>query len=218
MISDSRTLSRWWHGVLALVVFAALVLQLVLLFTTGADANSGRTGGPMGERIRRFFSYFTIESNLFVLVAAVVLARRPVMDGPVWRVVRLDALLGIANTGLVYATILGPKLHLTGGALVATIGLHYIAPVMTLAGWLLFGPRPRITWQTVAFAFVWPVLWLVYTFTQGAFTGWYPYPFLDVTEIGFGAALRNAVVVVVLGVVLAAGFRFLDRRMAAVPR
>jgi hypothetical protein len=218
VVSDSRTLSRWWHGVLALVVFASLVLQLVLLFTSGADANSGRTGGPMGERIWRFFSYFTIESNLFALVAATVLARRPAMDGPLWRVVRLDALLGIVITGLVYAIILGPQLHLTGGAMVATIGLHYIAPVMTLAGWLLFGPRPRVTWRTVAAAFVWPVLWLVYTFTQGAFTDWYPYPFLDVTDIGFGAALRNAVVVVVLGLVLAAGFRFLDRRMAAVPR
>ena len=216
MVSDSRTRSRWWHGALALIVFASLVLQLVLLFTTGADANSGRTGGPLGERIRRFFSYFTIESNLFVLVAATMLARRPAMDG--WRVVRLDALLGIVITGLVYATILGPKLHLTGGALVATIGLHYIAPAMTLLGWLLFGPRPRITWRTVAFAFAWPVLWLVYTFTQGTFTDWYPYPFLDVTVIGFGTALRHAVVVLVLGVVLAAGFRFLDRRMTAAPR
>ena len=218
MLSDSRTLSRWWHGVLALVVFGSLMLQLVLLFTGGTDANSGQTGGPIGERLLRFFSYFTIESNLFVLAAAAVLALRPAMDGPVWRVVRLDALLGIVITGLVYATILAPKLHLTGGALVATIGLHYIAPVMTLVGWLLFGPRPRITWQTVVAAFVWPVLWLVYTFAHGALTDWYPYPFLDVTAIGLGVALRNAVVVVVLGVVLAAGFRFLDRRMAAVPR
>jgi hypothetical protein len=132
--------------------------------------------------------------------------------------VRLDALLGIFITGLVFAVVLAPKLHLTGGALVATIGFHYVSPVMALLGWLLFGPRPRITWRTVAVAFVWPVLWLVYTFTQGAFTDWYPYPFLDVTEIGFGAALRNALLVVVLGVVLAAGFRFLDRRLGAAPR
>jgi hypothetical protein len=70
----------------------------------------------------------------------------------------------------------------------------------------------------VAAAFVWPVVWLGYIFTQGAFTHWYPYPFLDVTEIGFGTALRNAGLVVVLGVVLAAVFRLLDRRLPAVPR
>jgi hypothetical protein len=210
--------SRWWHGVLALVVLASLVLQLVLLFTTGADASAGRTGGPADERLRRFFSYFTIESNLFVLAAATVLALRPRMDGPVWRVVRLDALLGIVITGLVYAIVLAPRLDLTGGAFVATVGLHYVSPLMALLGWLVFGPRPRITWRTVVVAFVWPVLWLVYTFTQGAFTDWYPYPFLNVTDIGFGTAVTNALVVVVLGVAIAAGFRFLDRRLAAVPR
>jgi hypothetical protein len=113
---------------------------------------------------------------LFVLVAAALLAWRPAMDGPVWRVVRLDALLGIFITGLVFAIVLAPMVHLTGGALVATIGFHYISPVMALLGWLLFGPRPRISWHTVAVAFVWPVLWLVYIFTQGAFTHWYPVP------------------------------------------
>lgn len=152
-----------------------------------------------------------LASNLFVLVAAALLAWRPAMDGPVWRVVRLDALLGILITGLVFAIVLAPKLHLTGGALVATIRFHYISPVMALLGWLLFGPRPRISWHTVAVAFV----WLVYIFTQGAFTHWYPYPypFLDVTEIGFGTALVNALLVIVL----AAGFRFLDRRLAVTP-
>lgn len=218
MVTVSRAVvSRWWHAVLALVVVGSLVIQLVLLFTGGADANSGRTTGPVGERLWRLFSYFTIESNLFVLAAAAVQALRPGMDGRVWRVVRLDALLGILITGLVFAFVLAPRLHLTGGALVATIGFHYVSPVMALLGWLLFGPRPRIGRGTVVAAFVWPVLWLVYTFTQGAFTDWYPYPFLDVTDIGLGAAVRNALIVVVLGVAFAAGFRFLDRRLGPAP-
>jgi hypothetical protein len=122
-------------------------------------------------------------------------------------------LLGIVITGLVFAIVLAPKVHLTGAALVATIGFHYISPWVTLAAWLMFGPRPRITWRTVAFAFVWPVAWLVYIFTQGAFTDWYPYPFLDVTDIGAGAALRNAVAVVAVGVLLALGLKTLDAKL-----
>ncbi|GAB3566812.1 hypothetical protein GCM10027445_14250 [Amycolatopsis endophytica] len=50
------------------------------------------------------------------------LARRPDFGGPLWRVVRLDALLGILITGLVYAIVPAPQVHLTGAALVATIG------------------------------------------------------------------------------------------------
>lgn len=211
-------MSRWWHGVLALVVLGSLVLQLVLLFTGGTDANSGQAGGSPGVRLWRLFSYFTIESNLFVLAAAAALVWRPAMDGRAWRVVRLDALLGIFITGLVFAIVLAPQLHLTGGALVATIGFHYVSPVMALLGWVLFGPRPRIEWATVLVAFGWPVLWLVYIFVQGAFTHWYPYPFLDVTDIGLLAALRNALYVVVLGVVIAVGFRLLDHKLAPAPR
>ncbi len=196
-----------------------MVIQLALLFTGGADANSGQTGGSTGVGVRlwRLFSYFTIESNLIVLATALVLAWRPAFDGRTWRVVRLDALLGILITGLVFAIVLAPQVHLTGAALVATIGFHYISPWATLAAWLLFGPRPRITWGTVLAAFIWPILWLSYIFIQGAFTHWYPYPFLDVTKIGFGDAMRNVVLVVALAAAFAALFKLLDHRLPALP-
>ncbi|HJQ46238.1 MAG TPA: Pr6Pr family membrane protein [Amycolatopsis sp.] len=214
------TFARWWHGVLAAVVIASLVIQLVLLFRAGADANSGHTTGgtTVGVRLWRLFSYFTIESNLFVLGTCLVLAWRPTFDGRIWRVVRLDALLGILITGVVYAIVLAPTMHLTGAALAADIGFHYVAPWGTLAAWLLFGPRPRITWGTVAGAFIWPALWLVYIFTQGALTQWYPYPFLDVGALGFGTALVNAILVVLVALVFVALIKLIDSRLPALVR
>jgi hypothetical protein len=214
-------LSRWWHGLIAAVIAVALVIQLVLVFQGGADANSGDTGAAVGVGVRlwRLFSYFTIQSNVILLAAALVLAARPAFDGRVWRVVRLDALLGILITGLVYAIVLAPDIHLTGWALAATIGFHYISPWAAVAAWLLLGPRPGTgSWSTVAAAFLWPVAWLVYIFVQGAFTHWYPYPFMDVTKIGFGAAVRNALLVVVVALVFAALVKLLDRRLPALLR
>jgi hypothetical protein len=46
-------------------------------------------------RLGRLVSYFTIESNLLVLAAAVSLVLAPGRDGRLWRVLRLDALLGV---------------------------------------------------------------------------------------------------------------------------
>jgi hypothetical protein len=211
----ARTWSRVSHALIAVVVLAAFVIQLVLVFVGGADANSGRDVGALslGTRLVRLFSYFTIESNLIVLVTATLLALRPMRDGKIWRIARLDGLLGIVITGLVFAIVLAPQVHLTGAALVATIGFHYIAPWATLAAWLLFGPRPRLTWAVVAAAFVWPCAWLVYIFVQGGFTRWYPYPFLDATALGTGTALRNALLVLVIGVVIAVAFKLLDARL-----
>jgi len=208
--------ARVWFGAIAVVVAFALVVQIVLILTGGQDANSGSNAtGPVGTRLVRLFSFFTIQSNLFVLGTSIALALSIRRDGPVWRVLRLDALIGIIITGLVYETILAPLVHLTGWALVATIGFHYIAPWATLIGWLIFGPRPRMSWVTLPFAFIWPVLWLVYTFIHGAVTGWYPYPFLDVTTIGFEASVRNCLVVLAIGLVIAVVLVLLDRKMPA---
>jgi hypothetical protein len=208
--------ARWWFGAIAVVVAIALVIQIVLIFTGGQDANSGANEtGPIGTRLVRLFSFFTIQSNLFVLGTSIALFLSIRRDGRLWRVLRLDALLGIIITGLVYETILAPLVHLEGWALVATIGFHYISPWATLIGWLVFGPRPRMGWGVLVAAFIWPLLWLVYTFVHGAVTGWYPYPFLDVTTIGLADSIRNSAVVLAIGIVIAIILVLVDKHVPA---
>ncbi|MDR5701214.1 Pr6Pr family membrane protein [Agromyces aerolatus] len=208
-------LARWWFGTIAVVVAAALLIQIVLIFTGGQDVNSGEStaGESLATRFVRLFSFFTIQSNLFVLVTSIALAINVTRDGKLWRVIRLDALLGIIITGLVYETILAPLVHPEGWALAATIGFHYISPWATLIGWLIFGPRPRSTWLTTVLAFIWPLAWLVYTFVHGAVTGWYPYPFLDVATIGLADSLRNSGVILLIGIVIAVVLTLLDHHL-----
>ena len=193
----------------------ALLLQLVLVLTGGTDANSGESGDavPLTTRLVRLVSFFTIQSNVLVFISVLALAISPTRDGRVCRVLRLDGLLGIVVTGLVYELALRGTQTLTGGAWWADLLLHVFAPWMTLLGWLLFGPRPRISWRAVAFAMIWPALWLVYTFVHGAISDWYPYPFLRVTDIGYPVALRNTALVLALGLLLASAYKVLDDRL-----
>lgn len=217
--SSTYSWSRLVHAAIALVVLAALVTQLVLIATGGADANSGRNhdGAGVGLRLVRLFSFFTIQSNLLVLVVAVSLALDPTRDGRLWRVLRLDALLGIVITGAVFGAVLAAQVDLSGAALWATIGFHYISPWATLLAWLVFGPRPRIDLRTSLLTLAWPLGWIAYTFVHGALAGWYPYPFLDAEIRGYGVALRNTGAVVVLAAVLMAGFAALDARLPRRP-
>lgn len=214
------TIARFWFGGIAVVVAIALTIQIVLIFTGGQDVNSTTPtqDESLATRLVRLFSFFTIQSNIFVLGTSLALALNIFRDGRVWRVLRLDAILGIIITGLVYETILAPLVHPEGWALAATIGFHYISPWATLIGWLLFGPRPRITWATTALAFIWPVAWLVYTFVHGAVTGWYPYPFLDVTTIGFADSVRNSAVVLAIGIVIAVVLTVIDHHLPSLVR
>jgi hypothetical protein len=205
--------SRLWHLLIVVDVAVALVIQLGLILTGGPDPNTGETVASVGigTRMIQTLSYFTIQSNILVLIAAATLVVHPARDGRNWRILRLDALLGITITGLVFDLVLIRYVHPSGWQLVATIGFHYIAPWATLLGWLIFGPRPRIDRRTIAWAFLWPMLWIAYTFIRGALVGWYPYPFLDVDEIGYGASIRNTGFVLVVAVVLVAIFTGLDR-------
>ena len=202
-------LARAWQAVLAAVIVVALIVQLsVTVSGVGSQVS-------LATRLVRLFSYFTIQSNLLVAVAAISLVLDPARDGTWWRVLRLDGLLGIATTGLVFHIVLAPISKATGLALLASNGFHYVSPWMALVGWLLFGPRPRIGWSTVALSLIWPAVWLAYTFVHGALSGWYPYPFLNVAKIGYPAALANTVAVLGGAGVLVLLFKVLDRWVPA---
>jgi len=182
-------LARAWHAVLAAVIVVALIVQVTL------TASGVGSQVSLVTRLVRLFSYFTIQDNILVAGMAITLAIDPARDGKWWRVLRLDALLGIATTGLVFHIVLAPLSKATGLAAFASDGFHYVSPYMALVGWLLFGPRPRIGWSTVVLSLIWPAAWLAYTFMHGVLTGWYPYLFLNAGEIGYSTALRNTALV-----------------------
>jgi hypothetical protein len=210
-VNGTRLHARLWHGLLAVVVFASLVTQIALT----ARGTPGPDGvvEPAVTRVVRLFSYFTIQSNILLLIASATLALNPERDGRLWRVIRLDAVLGIVITGLVYATVLAGAANPSGAGWWSNLGFHYVAPWWALAGWLLFGPRSRVDRRTLWWAVAWPVAWIGYTFAHGAATDWYPYPFTRVTDLGYGAAVRNMAFVVLIAVLFGAILWGLDRRL-----
>lgn len=212
-------MQRAWNLILAVVVAATVIAQLVLLVGGGQDVNTTAATAPvpLATKLLRFFSYFTVQSNLLVLAAAVSLVIRPHRDGPVWRVLRLDALLGIAVTGVVFATLLSDLVQHSGIGTWFNAGFHQFSPVLALAGWLLFGPRPRIDARTIRWAFVWPVAWLAYTMVHGAITGWYPYPFLNADKLGYGQVGITLVIILVAALATAFALRTIEHWLPPSP-
>ena len=212
--ATSATTARAWHGLTAATALVALLLQLALVFS-GASVLVETERPDLPLRLARFAAYFTIQSNLLVLVSVAVLVRDPRTDGRWWRALRLAGVMGITVTGLVHFFLLRPLLELHGASLVADRLLHMAVPALAVAGWVVFGPRGRIDRRSTLVAFAWPVLWLGMTLAVGCATGWYPYPFLDV-----GSSSGTEVTVACLGIavlVLAclAVLTWLDRRLDA---
>ena len=171
---------RLYYGTLSLVLLVTLIAQCILTHSEGRS-------------LVNTFSYFTIQSNVLVLVSSTLLALYPTtLRGVWWRVLRLAALTGITVTGLVYILLLAKYVHLTGIALVYNYIFHYAMPILTVIGYVLVEPRQYFKWKDYIFI-AWPVAWLIYTMARAAFfnpqfTGFttvpskYPYEFLDVTR------------------------------------
>ena len=197
-MTDPRTrhalLLRAVYLPLAVFATAALVAQLVVTL--------GLHGPPATTRVIRMLSYFTIQSNILVAVSSWGLVLRPQRADLPWRVARLDAIAGISVTGLVYSVVLRGTQHLHGWALACDGAFHYVVPIATVLTWLVVGPRGRVDRTTVLGALIWPVLWFAYTLLHGAVSGWYPYHFIDVKDLGYPQALLNALILtIVLGLV-----------------
>lgn len=207
--------ARIFHTLTAAVGLLAIVVQLVLVFVGSKVLISEPLG--LGPRLGQFFGYFTIQSNLLAAFTALSLALRPDRDGPVWRVVRIDAVIGMTVTGLVHWFLLRPLLHLEGLAWATDKLLHVVAPLLIVVGWLVFGPRPRLTLRVLGLALIWPILWLVVILLQAQATGWYPYPFLNLGVRGGAAVAATCLGVTVLFLVLEALALLGDRRLPRPP-
>ncbi len=207
------TWARRFHLLTFVVASTALVLQFVLVAQGNAVLDES-SRPDAATRILRFFSYLTIWSNALVAWTTGTLALGRDTDTRVWRALRLDALVICFGGGVVHFFFLRPLLDLDGADLLADKLLHVVVPLLAVGGWILFGPRERASRADLVPFLVVPVVWLGYTLVRGAFVDWYPYPFIDVAEHGYGVVLLNALGISCFLVGMAFLAVALDRRLA----
>ncbi len=190
-------------GVAALVWFAlGLDYYLIVRHTTDGDLIAGAI---------RFLSYFTILSNILVALAMTLPWAAP--DTSLGRFflepsVRTAVLVYIIIVAVIYHYLLAPLYDPRGLQLLATMIEHVAVPALYIVDWFLFVPKRTLQFRS---AFAWlgfPFAYAGYSLAHGAATGFYPYPFLDVTELHYARVLINMAVLVVvfagLGILLIA--------------
>lgn len=159
------------------------------------------------ERLLDWVTYFTILSNVVVAIVLTMLIARPSVfgrqdaTGAVWRALRLDSVLMITITGLVYNLLLA-EAGKSGWDLLSNTLLHWVVPLLTPIVWIIAGPRGLITLRTIGLAMVLPLLWAGFAVVRGLTVGAYPYPFLDIEANGLPSVLAFVSVILVVAVVL----------------
>jgi len=165
----------------------ALALQYGLVMAGDFDTD-GIT------RTINFFSYFTILTNILAAMALTLPIITPqsafgqFFSRPTIRTA-ITAYIIIVMT-IVYF-VLRHLTNLQGWDLVADVILHYVIPILFVIDWLFLVPKETLKAKDAAVWLAFPVVYLVWTFIHGAYSSFYPYPFLNVNELGLARVLLN---------------------------
>lgn len=175
---------------LRIITALAALIGLVLSFLYGVETDQA----PL-PRVIRFLSLFTIQNNLFVFLASIIPVLAPASNAGRFFLrapVRTSMTAYIVIVGVVYHFVIAPTWEPSGLTQLAMVLHHYVTPVLFFIDWILFirkKNRNCLPWITCLFTFAYPLSYIAWTLFHGSWSGWYPYPFLEVPKVGYGAAL-----------------------------
>jgi hypothetical protein len=143
-----------------------------------------------------FFSYFTILSNMLAAAALVAPLVAPNSRFAVWAEQsgpRAAIATYLTITAVVYHTMLASQWNPQGLRFVSNLILHTITPLTYLTDVALRGGQGQARWIAAAKAMAYPALFGLWTLIHGALSGFYPYPFMNVTKRGYPAVVLTMI-------------------------
>ncbi|WP_421753923.1 Pr6Pr family membrane protein [Croceimicrobium sp.] len=172
---------RWFSLIMVIIGYFAVISQFKLMIDTSEVSPT--------ETLIRFFSFFTILTNSMVAIyhsfelAGSKRLRKPAL---------LTALtVYIFIVGLIYQIALRSIWEPQGLAMVVDELLHSLIPFLSLIYWWLYEDAKLLKWEQIPWFLIYPLIYLIYILIRGAYSGFYPYPFLQVDEIGWTQSLQN---------------------------
>ena len=159
----------------------------------------------IAETIIRFFSFFTILTN--ILVALFFTAKIYNLKGFFFILFRSKGSLTAVTTfiiivGLVYQFILRKTWHPTGLQMIVDELLHTVIPLFMLGYWLLNVQKENLQMKSIFKWLLYPVLYLILVMTRGYFSHYYPYPFLNTNQIGNEKVFLNILFIFIANIVI----------------
>lgn len=190
---------------IALLGWFAVVVQFFLMLENKATS--------LGEMIIRFFSFFTILTNILVALYFTALALRVrFLEN---KGASTAVTIYIFIVGLIYQLVLRKTWQPEGIQMVVNELLHSVIPVLAVVFWVAFDAK-KAKYDQIPGWSIYPLIYLLFILVRGSFSAFYPYPFVDVNSIGMQDTLKNALLILLLFLLLSFAFVFVGRRLANV--
>ena len=207
---DDSGRARLLAGGIALLVLAAIVVQLLLNFDRAAAE-----GVPAWQVPFRLYGFFTIWANTLVALVTSHFAVRGDRDSLLARSgTRAAAVVYIAVVGVIYNSLLVQYNPQTGLRLAIDTIFHTVVPLAYPLWWLACVQRGRLGWGHAIPSIGLPLGYCGVAMGRGLLTGKYAYFFIDIGKYGLSQVLFNIAALTLLHVGLMAALIGLDRWLA----
>ncbi|SCX62349.1 hypothetical protein SAMN03159507_02582 [Pseudomonas sp. NFACC32-1] len=204
-----NALRRRLVSLAALLGWLGLSIQLYLILLGRWSLGASLLGGLVN-----FFSFFTVLTN--ILVAVVLTWEVTPRESAVRRWFLLPSVssgiaVSIALVSLAYNLLLRHLWQPEGWQFVADELLHDVMPLLYVAYWWLCVPKGTLRLRHIGLWIAYPLVYFAYVLLRGDLLAAYPYPFIDVSNLGYPQVFLNAGGILAGFVGIALGVVGLDR-------
>ena len=171
----------------ALLAWFAVIVQYVLMIENREAS--------VFESTVRFFSFFTILTNTLIALyfTSMWLGRHTKLGRLFQRPGVVTAItVYITVVGLVYQLLLRQIWEPQGLQRLVDELLHSVNPLYFVLYWYLYEEKSTLKWNLIPGWLIYPLVYVIYILIRGSFSGFYPYPFVNVAELGMSQVLLNS--------------------------
>lgn len=163
----------------------------------------------INETTIRFLSFFTILTNSLVAIyfTLIIFKQKQGYLSILNKPGTLTAVtVYITVVGLVYQIILRHTWEPTGTQMIVDELLHSIIPMIVIVFWYLYEDKSLVKYGQIPQWLFYPLLYLIYILVRGNFSNFYPYPFVDVGNLGLLKVFTNSIGLIALFIGISALF------------
>lgn len=174
----------------AIIVWFSLALQFCVSLQL--------LNNDFSATLKVFLSYFTVLTNIIVAICFTRLSFvKPAESGNLFtQGSTLTAItIYIVVVGLIYNITLRGLASPVGWARLADELLHVVSPLIFLFFWIFFVRKSTLQYKQAITWLVYPLIYVVFIVIRGSLINKYPYPFIDVVQLGYPKAILNAIVI-----------------------
>ncbi|PWS27686.1 hypothetical protein DHW03_08880 [Pedobacter yonginense] len=195
------------------ITVAALITWFAISLQFNVSLQALNSNYP--ATIKLLLSYFTVTTNIILALCFTTLwlFEDTALGKFFSKSNTLTAItVYISVVALVYNTILRGLVTPLGWARIADELLHVVDPLIFIAFWIFFVDKSKLEYKAAKFWMIYPLVYVVFVVIRGALIGQYPYPFINVIDLGYPKAIINATVVVIIFYLLSLFLIFIGKR------